>query len=110
MTHEIMMIGQSAVIRCHGRIIAGHTNDLRDAVLAAINDKHSVILNLAEVPDVDSIGLGMLAFVCITARKRGLDVKLVAPSPQVQDVLETTMLGSVFQVHATNEEALGPRE
>lgn len=104
--HQLSMRGDVAVIHCRGRIVAGQTEALRDLVLSAIKDNHQVILNLAEVPDVDSLGLGMLAFVCITARKRGLDVKLVAPSQYVADVLETTMLGTVFKVYPSDQEAL----
>ena len=106
MTHELKMHGEVAIIYCHDRIVAGQTNELRDLVMSALNDKHQVILNMSDVSLMDSTGLGTLAVVCITARKRGLDVKLVAPSQYVADVLETTMLGTVFKVFPTDAAAL----
>jgi anti-sigma B factor antagonist len=106
MPHELVMRGNIAVIQCHGRLVVGETNELRDLVQSAINENHQVILNMSDVPLIDSTGLGMLAVVCMSARKRGLDVKLVAPSAYVADVLETTMLGSVFKVFSTDDEAL----
>ena len=106
MPHELVMRGDVAVIHVHGRLVVGQTNDLRDLVQSAINDNHQVILNMSDVPLIDSTGLGMLAVACMSARKRGLDVKLVAPSAYVADVLETTMLGTVFKVFPTDEAAL----
>lgn len=106
MAHELVMHGDVAVIHCHGRIVVGQTNDLRDLVQSAVNDNHQVILNMSDVPSIDSTGLGTLAVACMSARKRGLDVKLVAPSPYVADVLETTMLGTVFKVFPTDEAAV----
>ncbi len=106
MAHELKMQGDVAIIYCHDRIVVGQTNELRDLVMSAINDKHQVILNLSDVSLIDSTGLGTLAVVCMSARKRGLDVKLVAPSTYVADVLETTMLGTVFKVFATDQQAL----
>ncbi len=106
MTHELTMHGEVAVIRCRGRVVVGETAGLRDLVLSEIDRKHEVVLNFSEVPLIDSTGLGMLASSCMAARKRGLDVKLVAPSPYVADVLETTMLGTVFKVYATDEDAV----
>ena len=106
MPHELKMQGNVAVIHCHDRIVVGQTSELRDLVQSAINENHPVILNMSDVPIIDSTGLGTLAVACMSARKRGLDVKLVAPSPYVADVLETTMLGTVFKVYPTDEEAL----
>lgn len=106
MPHELKMQGNVAVIRCRGRIIVGQTNELKDLVISAINANHSVILNMSDVPLIDSTGLGMLAVVCMSARKRGLDVKLAEPSPYVADVLDTTMLGTVFNVFPSDKAAL----
>ena len=107
MPNELVMRGDVAVIQVHSRLVVGQTNDLRDLVQSAINDNHQVVLNMSDVPLIDSTGLGMLAVACMSARKRGLDVKLVAPSAYVADVLETTMLGTVFKVFPTDEAALG---
>lgn len=63
-------------------------------------------MNLGEVPYIDSSGLGLMAYLCICARKLSGDVKLVAPSKQVSEVLKTTMLGTVFEVYPTDQAAL----
>ncbi len=103
---QLVRHGDVMVIYCRGRIILGETSDLHDASLAAIQDTGRLVIHLSEVPYIDSTGLGLLAFLCISARKASGDVKLVAPSAQVADVLDTTMLGTVFEVYPTEEAAL----
>ena len=94
------------VIYCRGRILAGETEEFRAAVVEAIEHTGRVILELQSVKMIDSTGLGLLASLCVSARKRSGDVKLVKPSPDVAEVLEITMLGRLFTVYPTVEAAL----
>lgn len=103
---QVVKHGKVTVLYCRGSLVIGKTEDLHSAALAAIQDTGQVIIHLGEVSYIDSTGLGMLAFLCVSARKLSGDVKLVAPSAQVADVLETTMLGTVFDVHPTEQAAL----
>jgi anti-anti-sigma factor len=106
LSHELAMRGDVAVIYCRGRIVAEETAELRGTVLAAIKNTGRVVLHLASVGYIDSIGLGLLAFFCSSARKRSGDVKLVAPSASVAEVLELTMLGRLFKVYASEDDAV----
>ena len=57
-----------------------------------------ILLNLAGVKYVDSSGIGQLVGTLTTARGQGVDLKLVNPVKQVQDLLRMTKLSSVFDV------------
>ena len=103
---EVVMHDGIRVIYCRGRILSGETEELRAAVLEAIESTGRVILELQSVKMIDSTGLGLLASLCLSARKRSGDVKLVKPSPHVVEVLEITMLGRLFTVYPTVEVAL----
>lgn len=103
---QVVKRGEVAVLYCRGAMKIGETIELHNAALAAIQDTGRVVIHLGEVPYIDSTGLGVLAFLCVSARKTSGDVKLVAPSPQVADVLETTMLGTVFDIYPTEQAAL----
>ncbi len=98
-TLQIVWHNGIAVIDCRGRIVAGETEELRTAVLDAIQQTGQVILRLASVTRIDSAGLGLLAFLCASARRRRGDVKLVAPSTEVSQVLAITMLGRLFAIY-----------
>ncbi len=106
MLDKVIRGNEVEVIYCRGRIVLGETDELRTAALAGIQSTGRIVLHLSEVPYVDSTGLGLLAFLCVSARKVSGDIKLVAPSPQVAEILETTMLGSVFDIYPTEEAAL----
>jgi anti-sigma B factor antagonist len=94
------------IIYCPERVIAEETEELRTAAVKAIEQTGRVIFQLASVQKLDSTGLGLLASLCMSARKRSGDVKLVAPSPQIKELLHITLLGRVFDVHPTVEAAL----
>ncbi len=94
------------VINCRGRILCGETQGLRAAAVKAIERTGRVILELQSVKIIDSTGLGLLASLCVSARKRSGDVKLVRPSPHVAEVLEITMLGRLFAVYPSVEAAV----
>ncbi len=94
------------VIYCRGRLILGETNELRDAALVAIRDTGQVVIHLGNVSNIDSSGLGLLASLCVSARKVSGDVKLVAPSTQVAESLKITKLGRVLDIYPTEQAAL----
>jgi anti-sigma B factor antagonist len=94
------------VIYCPERIVAGATEELHTAAKDAIEDTARVVLQLEPVRHIDSTGLGLLAWLCVSARKRSGDVKLVAPPPHVKQILELSMIGRVFTVYPTVEAAV----
>lgn len=94
------------VIYCRGRIVRGETDELRATARAAIQDIGKVIIHLGDVPSIDSSGLGLLASLCVSARNVSADLKLVAPSPRVAEVLRITKLGRLFDIYPTEEAAL----
>ncbi len=94
------------VIYCWGRIVRGETDELRTAARGAIQNIGKVVIHLGDVPNIDSTGLGLLASLCVSARKVSADLKLVAPSAQVAEALKITKLGRLFEIYPTEEAAL----
>jgi anti-sigma B factor antagonist len=94
------------VIYCPDRIVAGATDELRSAAEAAIQNSGRVVLDLQSVQYIDSSGLGLLAYLSVSARKRAGDVKLAAPSGHVKEVLEITMIGRMLNIHPTVDGAV----
>lgn len=68
--------------------------------------KHRIVLNLAEVPYLDSAALGVLVDAVRKARENGGGLYLVEVTPFVRRAFEITRLIKIFQVHETLEEAL----
>ena len=71
------------------------------------DDRPHLILNLSALSYVDSSGLGQLITVWTFIRKRGGQLILLQPTPQVRKQLEITKLDTVFAVVKDEAEAIG---
>jgi anti-sigma B factor antagonist len=65
-----------------------------------------ILLNLAGVTYVDSSGVGQLVGALTTARNQSGDIKLLKPSVHVFDLLKTTKLDGVFDIHEDETAAI----
>jgi anti-sigma B factor antagonist len=66
----------------------------------------TVILDLSDVPYIDSAGLGLLVTAYVTRQKSGRKMVLSGINPRVQKLLDVTHTGSLFLIFATPEEAI----
>jgi anti-sigma B factor antagonist len=96
LTFEIERDGDTAVVRCHGRLVAGTTEELYQEVKQLLPQARVVIVDLAELTYVDSSGLGTLVRLHASARKLGCEFKLLQLGKQLRNVLKLTNLLSVF--------------
>lgn len=96
-----------AVLHCRGRIIYGEQTDvLRERVNAVLQQTPRIVLHLGGASDMDSGGIGCVVGMVLSARRAGGDIKFCHLTPHVEHVLMITGLLGVFQVCATEEEAL----
>ena len=96
LTFEIERDGDTAVVRCHGRLVAGTTEELYQAVKDLLPQTKMVIVDLEELIYVDSTGLGALVRLHVSARRLGCEFKLLHLGKQLRNVLKLTNLLSVF--------------
>jgi anti-anti-sigma factor len=66
-----------------------------------------VILDLTEVPYIDSAGLGSLVSAYITCHKSGCQVVLAGINEQVLKLFEITRTESLFLMFPTLDDAIG---
>lgn len=105
---RIERTGETSILHCEGEIVVGRAlSALRGAVLCEL-DKRSIVLDLAHVQRIDAGGLGMLVFLHTCTHGLGSELRLVAPSAHVAQVLELTNLTSVFTIGPAAEAAAGP--
>src|SRR5215469_3644516 len=89
---------QTAVVHCSGRIDMGDSlTRLREALITQMGARE-ILLDLSQVTAIDAAGLGLLVFLHTRAAGRGCSLKLLAPSPQVRNVLALTRLDSILPV------------
>lgn len=94
---------QTAVVHCSGRIDMGDSlTRLREALITQMGARE-IFLDLSQVTAIDAAGLGLLVFLHTRAAGRGCTLKLLAPSPQVSNVLALTHLDSFLMVASAVE-------
>lgn len=102
--------GQSAVVAVVGDIDLNSSAEFQEALLGLLaQGPQNIVLNLREVPYMDSSGVASLVKLLSRARKVGAAVSLVELGERTRSLLEITRLDSVFDIYPTEEEALSQR-
>ena len=96
LTFEIERDGDTAIVKCHGRLVAGTTEELYKEVKHLLPQTKVVVVDLAELTYVDSTGLGALVRLHVAARQLGCEFKLLQLGKQLRNLLKLTNLLSVF--------------
>lgn len=101
-------IGDVLVLDVNGRITLGEGDEiLKDKVNSLLNQgKKKIILNLAEVPYVDSAGLGAIVRTYTTVSRQGGSLKLLNLTKRITDLLAITKLLTVFETYESEADAV----
>ena len=102
------LVGDVVILELQGKILIGEGDDqLREAVTKlADSGKTKILLNLAEVPYVDSAGLGEVVRCYTTVSRKGGKLKLLNLTKKIQDLLAITKLLTVFETYESEPEAV----
>lgn len=85
------------VAECHGKLTFENTQVLKDEVRERIPGHKRIVIDLKEVPQVDSSGLGAVVGLYVSARTRGCMVEIMNASQQIRDLFSMTNLLSLFE-------------
>ncbi|MBN2370198.1 MAG: STAS domain-containing protein [Vicinamibacteria bacterium] len=96
------------VLDVSGKIQIGESDEaLREAVAKLVDSgKTKILLNLADVPYVDSAGLGEIVRCYTMVLRKGGRLKLVNLTKKIRDLLAITKLLTVFETFESENEAV----
>jgi len=94
--------GHNALVRCHGRLVAGVTNRLHAEIKPLIPDCKRIVLDFADLSHMDSSGIGTLVRLYVSAKSAGCSLELMNVGKPVRHVLGITHLLSVLQIIGEN--------
>src|ERR1700720_289701 len=80
----------AVIVECHGKLTLEHAPQLRNKVRTLILDEKRIILDLKQVPFMDSSGLGTIVPLYVSARTRGCRIELINVSPALRSLLGMT--------------------
>lgn len=90
--------GVFGVLDVHGEVDLSWSQELRGAVLKALQQHDALAVRLAKVDYIDSSGIAALVEGFQQARTKQQPFILLTPSPSVRAVLELARLDRVFQI------------
>jgi len=101
-------IGDVMVLDLKGKITLGEGDELlKDKVNSLINQgQRKIVLNLGEVPYLDSAGLGEVVRAYTTVSREGGSLKLLNLTKRITDLLSITKLLTVFETFDSEDEAV----
>jgi anti-sigma B factor antagonist len=105
---EERKIGDVVVLDLKGKITLGQGDELlKDKVNSLVNQGHrKIVLNLADVPYVDSAGLGEIVRTYTTVSRQGGSMKLLNLTKRITDLLAITKLLTVFETFDVESDAV----
>lgn len=92
--------GAVTILDVSGRIVLGEESAaLRARIVDLLKQGNKqILLNLSEVTQIDSLGLGILVSSFTSVRKQDGQLKLLNLTSKVQDLLQVTRLYTVFEI------------
>ena len=96
LTLEAERSGDRVTVRCRGRLVAGVNDALYIQISPLIPGTKQIVLDLTELTNMDSMGLGTVVRLYVSAKSGGCDLKLINLGPRVQKILGVTHLMAIL--------------
>jgi len=105
---EERQVGEIMILDLKGKVTLGEGDEvLKDKINSLIlQNKKRILLNLADVPYIDSAGLGEIVRTYTTVSRQGGQLKLVNLTKRITDLLMITKLLTVFETFDVEQDAL----
>ena len=105
---EERVVDDVTILDLKGKITLGDGDEaLKDKINSLVlQNKKRILLNLADVPYIDSAGLGEVVRTYTTVSRQGGQLKLVNLTKRITDLLSITKLLTVFETFESEAEAL----
>jgi len=105
---EERIVNDVMILDLKGKITLGDGDEaLKDKINSLVlQNKKRILLNLADVPYIDSAGLGEVVRTYTTVSRQGGQLKLVNLTKRITDLLSITKLLTVFETFESESDAL----
>jgi anti-anti-sigma factor len=88
--------GDRATVQCRGRLVSGVCNILYQPVKDLLPATKHIVLDLGELTHMDSMGLGTVVRLYVSAKSVGSTLELCHLSPHIRQILGVTHLVNVL--------------
>jgi anti-sigma B factor antagonist len=87
------------VVKCAGKLIAGTSDILRQEVLPLLSQSKRIVLDLTDLTQMDSLGLGTIIGLYVSAKARGSELRLINLRQRIREVFHIANLLPLFEYY-----------
>ena len=91
-------LSDATVVRLSGKLVAGDTEGVYQEVRQLIPVSKKIVLDLTDLVYMDSMGLGTIIRLYVSAKSAGCNLELINLSKRIRELLGLTNLLSVFSM------------
>jgi anti-sigma B factor antagonist len=102
LTVRLEEIAGGVVVHCSGRLISNTTSGLHAHVKPLIARRSRIVLDLRDLTFMDSLGLGTIATLYVSAKRAACPLEVVNLGPRIRDLFSVTHLLSLFEPCGTS--------
>jgi anti-sigma B factor antagonist len=101
-------VGDVTILDLKGKMTLGEGDEMLRNKINAVSGAgvKKIVLNLGDVPYIDSAGLGEVVRTFTTVSRQGGSLKLLNLTKRIQDLLAITKLLTVFETYDSESEAI----
>jgi anti-sigma B factor antagonist len=105
---DVSDVGGKRVVQISGEVDLRTSPQLRERLIeSAQRNQGDLLVDLSQVPYMDSSGVGTMVFVKREVERQGDRLVLIGLQPRVRSVFEITNLEKFFNIVQSVEEAIG---
>ena len=100
--------GEVTILDLKGKMTLGEGDEiLKDKINSLVlQGRKQLVLNLADVPYIDSAGLGEVVRTYTTVKRQGGTMRLLHLTKRIEDLLSITKLLTVFETYDNEADAV----
>lgn len=84
------------IVHCTGKVVIESSAEFLHAVRGLIAEGRPIFIDLANVTQVDSVGIGNFVSAWASARKSGCELKFINLNESIRDLFDITRLRDMF--------------
>ncbi|MFW5488727.1 MAG: STAS domain-containing protein [Desulfovibrio sp.] len=101
------MYGKIPVIKLDGRVVSDNAPDVKKRIQDRLTEGYlNLVLDMSNVPFIDSSGLGTLVASFRTVGAKGGVLLIAGLIPEVRALFQLTRLDKVFEIYETVDQAV----
>lgn len=97
LTLDIEVVADIAIVRCRGALTLSSASQLRHEAKRLLLQARVVTFDFTDLARIDSVGLGTMASLYVSARNAGRDLHIVNLAPRIREIFSVARLLSLFE-------------